>query len=255
MAKERKKLDFEIADEKLLALTEKFLEEFFQLHHEVSEVKEKRPHGDSFAFNYVLAEMLSKTKYAKVQEGYPLLDMGFSQNVAKYFFNNQLQGFTDQVVFLINNFKNQEPYEDYKATHLNVKKENIEKDDYDFDLSDGTLHNFKVNKKDVVLETTSFFIYNGKSGVNHKIVLKKELGEFREIVSIEIFTLNNEKVLHIGYKMDDLSTIKSTFTEKGEIQHFKYVADINSAISNVETVCILIEEYKKTKKKKKATSK
>lgn len=220
----QKRLDKEA---KLLALTNKFLEEFLKMSSEGEE------RDDLYHFNFTLAQTIAKSNYPKYKQlDTCLLGMSsFDTEIAKAFFQNKIQGFSKTIGDLIESGRNDD---DYRIENLKTVKGSTEVDDFDWDYVDGKVANFKINKKTVGIETTTFNLSNSRNLFKGEVkIFKKErdvvvIEDGKEVVKEnvmsldEIFFYNSSKelILTIGFDSDG--------REKGDIKHFKHIADINS---------------------------
>lgn len=222
-----------LSNPELLALTNKFLTDFFALYAKTNNGKP----DDGYAFGYPLVECLVNSDYLRNNNtnfGYALCDMGFAQNVINGMFERNVNLFklNEKMLYIIENHKHQPDYEDWRYMDYKKTSKTIVVDDLKFEKGKSLKFTVvKANKKET---THAFNVYNAKSGYKgkvHIIFIGKELNR------VELYH-GTEKIL----------TVDLTFNEiRPTIHHYKYVADINSFFSITETVCIIIEEAIKEK--------
>lgn len=184
-----------LAPKALQNLTDKFLQEFFELAHAES-LKEKEEstmpqlvntkRNDSYQFNYTLAECLGNSEHVKAKQNngdYPLIGSGFASNVVKHFFKNNIKGINKDLLYIVKNHEQQDSDLDYfiddvETTHKDITTKDINVDSI-FDKTQPFM--IEVKKKET---THTFTIHNTKSGyegsckillINDKIPKEKEL--------------------------------------------------------------------------------
>ena len=85
------------------------------------------------------------------------------------------------------------------------------------------------------------------------MVINKEFGKKFEkpLQDICFYNSDNDLVLTVGFELDKEAELagEHRLVEKGQIHHYKYCADINSFISVIETVVVMIEDELKKKDK------
>ncbi len=214
-------------DAKLLALTNKFLEDFFEI---AAENDDKR--DDLYHFNYTLAKTIAKSNYPKYKElDTCLLGMAsFDTVIAKEFFQNRIQGFSKTIEDLIISGRNDD---DYRIENMNTLKGTTIVDDFKFDIVDGKMSNFKIDKKEVATETTTFNLSNNRNMFKGSVkVFKKE--EERIVIEDEkekiVTGIYLDEILFYNSSDELIMKIETKYNgyEEGEIIHFKHIADINS---------------------------
>lgn len=245
-------------------LTDKFIKEFCELAH-AEAVKEKKasksPHmvsdkrDDSFAFSVYLPECLGYNKMGinSTKDDHPLIGMGFVDRLAKIFFQNSIKGFHKDVLFILKNHKNQYPYDDYSLKNF---KENVwseTKEEFNIDSCfDQTAPKTKIvtrNYRDV-----TFTIHNSKNSFVGYIVVNFIDGElekinlYKEDTKTLQLTIDFDKQFRMGGK--DKQRLITTLTEKPELTHYKYIADINSFFYVMNQIFYGIKDHMKPKKKK-----
>lgn len=252
-----------LAKKSLQALTNKFIQEFCDLAHaEAVKEKESSKHpqlisdkrNDSYAFNCTLAECLAYSPMGQKSTtgDYPLIGMGFVDNVAKSFFKNSIRGFHKNILFILNNHTKQYKYDDYSISNVQEKtwqatKDEINTDSF-FDKSQPTLKPVTKDYKDI-----SFDIKNSKNSYEGKAVVSFIDGEIEQIAAycggkLQL-TIDFDKRFRMGGKdKQDLITI---LTERPTLHHYKYIADINSFFIVLDNVYMGIKENMKKKAKNK----
>lgn len=217
----------------LLDLTNKFLKEFFALS-----AKRDGNLDDSFNFHYTLPDAIAQSNYPRFEEQYTIL-MGmssFDDSIAKAFFNNNIQGFTEIILKRLE-YKGEQ--EDYIVN--NIKTEDYLKDDFGIrSYKNKTGKNaFTSYKKKTKAQKITFDVANHKSGFKGNVVMLKVLRKefideekFIEKMAVEEikFYCNKNKVMNIHYRYD-YDTKK--YYEEGEFTHYKYIADINSFFQTI----------------------
>ena len=209
----------------LLDLTNKFINDFFELAHaERVKIKEESnmpqlysaKKDDSYEFNYALAECIINCDHVKKQTdySYPLMDMGFVSNIIKGFFQKNINGVLDDIKFLIKNFNKQELYCDYLIKKLDTQHNTVKKQ---------TIHTFTLrNTKNTYKGFCKVTFLNNK--IHNVILLNSNKTENQLII--------NER-------------------EEATIEHYKYVADINSFFMILDQVIYGIKETLKKENKRK----
>jgi hypothetical protein len=211
-------------------------------------IKKKKSDRNSFHFNYTLPEVIANSKYAqKNYYDYPLISSGFVKNTVDNFFANDMQGFHKDVLNLVENFDRQDKDSDYFAKNLVVKVDKIEEKKFkSSSIEDGKL---KIELEDSIdsKETVSFELHNNRSGFEGTLtIFKKQVKIFEGNdykgmgMRIDNITLRNAKkelILTLNYDYD--------MNAEPKIEHYKYVADINSFHHTLSVI-----EFKKEKKKK-----
>lgn len=235
----------------LLDLTNKFINDFFELAHaERVKIKEESnmpqlysaKKDDSYEFNYALAECIINCDYVKKQTDYshPLMDMGFVSNIVKGFFQNNIGGVVNDIKFILKNYLKQEPYFDYIIDKLGTQNSVVLVDSFSLnwknkdDLNDFSVKPIKVEKKQTIHTFTLRNTRNTYQGVCEVKLLNNK------IHSIVLFNYNKtEKQLIINER------------EEATIEHYKYVADINSFFMILDQVIYGIKETLKKENKRK----
>ena len=240
-------------------LTNKFLKEFFELTHaEAVEAKAKSKHpqlendkrNDNFAFNCDLpAYILQSDHYQQKQKNfdYPLIGGGFVGNICKEAFKENIQGVSMDLKYIIANFDKQDTDIDYFARNYTTTSETKVIDDINIDFII-TGKGEKMKKKTVVFTTETMTIHNNKNSYIGKCVLKSEDGELQKILLYGVCCgdgrKNDDLQLRIDYHQID-------GIETPEIQHYKYIADINSFFLMLTQIIYGIQETIKEKQPKK----
>jgi hypothetical protein len=212
----------------LLELTNKFLKEFFALSAERDGNLD-----DSFNFHYTLPDAIAQSDYPRYKEQHTIL-MGmssFDDSIAKAFFNNNIQGFTEIILKRLE-YKGEQ--EDYIVD--NIKTEDYLKDDFGlrFHKEKSGADSFTTYKKKTKAQKITFDVSNHRSGFKGNVVMLKKLNKefiddhnFVEKMTVEEikFFVNKNEVMSIHYRYD-YDTKK--YYEEGTFHHYKYCADINS---------------------------
>lgn len=209
---------------KLLDLTNKFLQDFF----DACEDKD-----DLFNFNFVLPEMIAQSNYPKYKEQTTIL-MGmasFDDSIAKEFFNNRIQGFVKSIEHRISHCENQE---DYLVENINEVDLMVDDFDLEFFTTETGEHSFNTIPCKTEAKKITFNVRNTRSGFSGNVVINKKLdkefineNEFIEkfiIQNIDFYS-KNQRVMTIDYRYD---YEKNSYCEEGRFEHYKYIADINS---------------------------
>lgn len=249
-----------LAAKSLQALTDKFIKEFCSLaqKEKVKEKKEsKNPstfsviRNDEFEFGYSLAECLSHSKMAlKIckRDGFPLLESGFSQNIVKHFFQNCIQGVHKEILFILNNFDNQDINLDYFVKLKSDKSESKTTEELNIDsFFDKTLP-VKINVTKLY-RGVKFSIHNSKSGYIGLVEVK-----FIDSLIDRVFLYDlSGKVKHLSIRMrhEFLSlepVVKTRCVEEPTIESFRHVVEINSLFIVLKQVIYGIEDVLKEKK-------
>lgn len=215
---------------KLIALTNKFLEEFSVLSSE-SEDDEKTERDDLYAFHFILPRIIAKSNYPRYKEKDSCLFAmsSFDTEIAKELFNERIQGFVATIEEVIESGRNDD---DYRIS--DVKKENKKVTVDDFIIERGASMNFKLGKKVIDSQIISFGLQNSRNSFKGTVKITKEDSE--KIVmdahgvealekgmftkKVEFFNSSKERVMTIDFDFHN--------NERGTIHHFKHVADINS---------------------------
>jgi hypothetical protein len=201
---------------------------------------------DSFAFNYTLPEYICNNQHIKKfhHGDYPLVGSGFVGNICKTFFKRNIQGIAMVLKCIIANFDKQDTDIDYKANNYKtVSKTKIVKDWNVESFRDKT----QPTQIDVekVFTTESMTIHNHKSGYVGKCVLESEDGELKKIL---IYGVSSNQDLQVKIRYCALD--EDGDQEEPEIEHFKYIADINSFFMMIEQIMYGIQDTIKKQTKK-----
>jgi hypothetical protein len=240
----------QLAAKSLQDLTNKFIKEFLDLAHAES-VKEKKEstmpqlvsdkRDDSYTFNYTLAECLVYSDFVKKNkdEDYPLVGSGFASNIVKGLFEFNIRGFNKDIMYVLENFNNQDSdldyyFRDLKTTIKTVKEKEINTE-YFMDKTK-PLH----VEVDNIKTTHTFSVVNNKSG--YEGVCKVELTN-GELENSSIFGKSSNKDHQLSIRSNEQF-------EKCEptIHHFKHVADINSFFMVLDQVIYGIKDTLKARK-------
>lgn len=244
-------------------LTDKFLKEFCELAH-TEAIKEKKAskhpqlvsdkRSDSFTFSVYLPECLgySKMGIASTKDDFPLIGMGFVDRVAKAFFANSIKGFHKDVLFILKNHKKQYEYDDYFLRDLKEKTWSETKDEFNvssiFDKTQPKTESVTKNYKDV-----SFTINNNKNDYVGSIVVHfindelEKIKVYSEDKRTNQLTIDFDKQFKMGGK--NKQEVVAILTEKPELHHYKYIADINSFFLVMNNIYFGIKENMKSKQK------
>jgi len=220
----------------LQKLTDEFIQKFFDMAH-ASDVSEKAnsdmpqlisdKRDDGFAFNHTLAKCIVDSQYAKnkdaKQTNYPLIGMGFVDNIIKGFFQNRISNFNDDMKFVLDNFKSQEQYSDWTFGDLKVTTASAEVEEVNVDAILG---------KDKSAPT---FIKVWKTKKTHSFTARNAKNGYKGICKV-IFLDNELQETHI-YNHDG-ENLELVINDRGEptIQNYKYVANINSFFNVLDQV-------------------
>lgn len=241
-----------LSDKRLIDATDKFLAEFFELAHQIN-IEEKRnsthpqlvsdKRNDSYAFNYSFAECIANTEFVKNQKDYmyPLMDMGFIQEIIKKFFNNNIKGVNKKLMYVIKNHDKQWDGLNYYLT--------------DFTKSVAMVDDFKINPahfKDTTQpltlpcktkETTyTFKLRNSGNFHVSKCVVKMQANKINDVEVYGEVSGDGEK------HTNKIVSINSR--EDATLGHFKHVADVNSFFGLLDAVVDGIKERKREEKLK-----
>jgi len=229
--------------EKIIALTNKFLEEFFEqaakdAAKEDDDENVKR--DDSFHFHYTLADAIGQSNYPRDKKDEQLtLLMGmssFDDSMAKVMFNERIQGF---VKIIEDALACTEEQDDYRIE--NVRTEKFLKDDHEFIWSKDTKPcSFKMIPCKTEVDKTEFDVINSRSGFEGRVVVFKEMekifinkNDYNEVLTVDHvdFYVKDVRVMTINYKQD-FDT--GEFHEEGTFTHYKYIAKINSFYTTIK---------------------
>ena len=230
-------------NQKLLDLTNKFLEEFLLMAHELDGDggDGKRKRDDLYQFNYTLADAIAQSNYPKYKEQYTIL-MGmssFDDKIAKAMFNTRIQGFVKLI-------EEKMAYTGEQDRYLlkNIKKEEYFKDDFDIEFfkTKSGENSFKSIPCKTKVEQISFDVMCTSSGFEGSVIVYKELekeftdeNNFNEVMTVDYidFYCRNNKIMTINYRYDFKS---KTYYEEGTFEHYKHIADINSFYQTISNI-------------------
>jgi hypothetical protein len=242
--------------EKLQAITDKFLADFFK---EATKIEKGNSTGitKSFNFNYTLPEMILNSSYVKklTKDEFesPLIGMGFIDNLAKKFFNKAIQGVTKDVKFVLDNFDKQERYVDYRAKDLVVVEEKYidpisTNPEYDWKRFNDVSYNVPMHISTEKIQIVStFHIQNNKNSFEAivKVIEQQNRHEKKySIDSIEVMNpYNTQNFLRIRPRIDHDRKNKSklTYKDEAEFTHYRHIADVNSFFYVLENIIYSIQ--------------
>ncbi len=240
-----KKDDFDLllAHPDLLALTNKFIQEFLNMASDREKIEkekdnEKFQRSDGYYFDYLFTECLVNCDYLENNERGCMnvfMDMGFVQNIIQGFFERNVfnYNFNEKIQFILNNFDKQEEYSDWRFENLEITEKQIIVEDINDDWLDNILSKNKDNEKipayikvEKTQKTCSFTAHNSKSGYEGKC---------------EVIFINNKLDETLLYRNNELQL---TINERNEPRayHYSYVSDINGFINVMDQVLYGIEE-------------
>lgn len=220
------------SNQKLIDMTQKFLDEFLRVAHEIDK-EEDRKSSNLYHFNFTLADAIGACKfpeYDRDEQTTILMGMSsFDDSIAKAFFNRRIQGF---IKIIEEKLASTHEQDDYYIK--NIKSKTFLVDDFDLELiktADGT-NSIKTIPCKREAEDISFDVLNSRSGFSGKVIIHKKKEISKVMIKNVDFIKDGQRVMTISYKMDE----HGKFYEKGEFTHYRHIADINSfflTISNV----------------------
>lgn len=154
----------------LLELTNKFLNDFFNLSAELD--NRKRPDNDSYSFNYTLMSALEQSDYIKNIEskdsGFPMPSAG--TNLIEALYSSNLIHVPDNLMYVIQNFDEQ-LHDDNEFTVLKMTPKG-----YSFNVKSQNV-NFKCFVELTSDKKFNNLILSDKKGMFHKLETGYILGE------------------------------------------------------------------------------
>jgi hypothetical protein len=233
-------------DDRLMTLTNNFLQDFFVLaqkceqdsNEKFNELKSKPSkkvvikENKSFHFHYTLPEALLHSEYALANDYRDRQLVGMSSiadTIIKTSFELSLRGIGKDILFLINNFKKQPKYEDYRAENITRKHKIIVTEGINIDamLKKGKDKDKPaVYPKNTEETTVSFTFQNSKSGGKQIVDVIFHDSELEKVL---VKNSDNELVLVINGQ------------DEPKIQHYRHIADINGFLHCLDQVLFLIK--------------
>jgi hypothetical protein len=264
-------------DPRLIELTNKFLADFFDIYHEEQVQKhaeepklysDKR--DDGFVFGYVLPKAILCSDHVQAidssEVSSPLMSWGFVDNITKGFFKHHTQDTYKDLEYILENFNDQEEYDDYRAENLQVEESSETKKELNFNYLFGENkgnEEIKYVDKTTVTLIKSFEFLNTKSSFRCKVNVKYKNGR---LSSTTVQALkgqggysDNPMVLRISYSPDfgykaneagEQEVVVTSYEETPEIEHFRYTPEINGFYYMVNQVHCGIKMFQKRKKNK-----
>lgn len=241
-----------LAKPELLALTNKFLSEFFELYGKLNNGKR----DDGYAFDYNLIECLVNSDYMinNKEECYgELMGMGFVQNTVNGFFEYNIAKFElhDKIAFILNNFDAQIPYDDWRVTDLNTVKDTTIVEDFDMDVMLGRVEAtadrpaiFKVERNRTKQSFTLFNSKSGYTGICEVVEIEEETNKVIKLYTSDKKTLQLSIDVKQSHKFVDMESGKyELYIElEPKIVHYRYCADINGFINVINQVYYGIQD-------------
>lgn len=217
-----------LAHPELQALTNTFITQFNDLF---AKLDGKR--NDGYAFGYPLVECLINSDYLNSvnEDCYGnLLDMGFVQNVVNGYFERNIDKFEldTKIDFILNNYDNQMPHDDWRVTNLKSEDKPIDVEEFNMDVMLGHITDpaIPATYKVIKAETTKRFeLHNNKSG-------------YMGICEVKTIEGESSKILLYNHTGKELQLDIDTSYHKLEprIMHYKYVSDINGFLNVINQV-------------------